>query len=324
MVLPSFLSEVFVWLHQQYHYAIPELIDSLPHQGNLSGLHIDGMRLNLGMIIAQDILMRAKQHQTFLPFPVLITKLCRRAWVPRDKKKDVEAEYLKDEADKKKATLVDTSPVVDPQTLPAETTLPTPGLGPSGTSSVVPFVTLSSSTAPLLPRSGIIALADVVTPLSATIEALAVRIVVCKRGQGGIEEVMALKAAIAALRRDVDQLKSTDMSMIFGTVEIPDVPVELDISPATTRDDVRAEKVADLESEAETDEEMLEGVEEASYEGLTQTEEAMVDATVQITLEDTPLAARSRPTTIKVTPSTDAQDQSVAPGTDSLTDGETA
>ncbi|KAG5576654.1 hypothetical protein H5410_056788 [Solanum commersonii] len=68
----------------------------------------------------------------------------------------------------------------------------------------------------MLPKSSIpvviqTALADVVTPLSTTIDALATRIA-----------------------SDVDQLKSTNMFMIFEMVEIPDVP---NMPPATTRDE---------------------------------------------------------------------------------------
>ncbi|KAG5630858.1 hypothetical protein H5410_002575 [Solanum commersonii] len=48
------------------------------------------------------------------------------------------------------------------------------------------------------------------------------RIEVCKRGLGATREVMTLKATIAELRKDVDQLKATDMYLILGTVEIPD------------------------------------------------------------------------------------------------------
>uniref|UniRef100_M1DPE7 Polyprotein protein n=1 Tax=Solanum tuberosum TaxID=4113 RepID=M1DPE7_SOLTU len=99
--------------------------------------------------------------------------------------------------------------------------------------------------------------------------------------------------------------------MIFGTVEIPDVPIELDMHAATTRDDVRVEEAVDPESEAETDEEIFEVVQEASYEGLTETDEAMVDAVVQASLVDT-----SMPTTVDVTPGTEAQDQSDVSDTD--------
>uniref|UniRef100_M1DZA2 Polyprotein protein n=1 Tax=Solanum tuberosum TaxID=4113 RepID=M1DZA2_SOLTU len=111
--------------------------------------------------------------------------------------------------------------------------------------------------------------------------------------------------------------------MIFRRVEIPDVPVEPDMPPATTRDNVRVEEVADPESEAEMDVEMLEVAKEASYEGLTETEEAMVDAIVQASLADTPLADPSGPSTVDETLGTEAQDQSDATSTDAPIDGVT-
>lgn len=53
------------------------------------------------------------------------------------------------------------------------------------------------------------------------------------RGHPGIYNV---KATIVVFHKDVYQLESTDMSMVFGTVEIPDV---LQMPRATTRDEVR-------------------------------------------------------------------------------------
>uniref|UniRef100_M1DDU4 Polyprotein protein n=1 Tax=Solanum tuberosum TaxID=4113 RepID=M1DDU4_SOLTU len=113
------------------------------------------------------------------------------------------------------------------------------------------------------------------------------------------------------------------MCMIFGTMEIPNVPAEPDMPPATTGDDVRSEEASNPKSKVETDEEMLGVSEEASYEGHTEADQAMVDVVVQASLEDTPLADPIGAGTVDVTPGTDAQVQLTTPGTDAPIDGAT-
>ncbi|KAK4737112.1 hypothetical protein R3W88_000809 [Solanum pinnatisectum] len=44
----------------------------------------------MGLIIEQDMAMKAKHSQTSLLFLILITELCRRAGVPRDYTRDID------------------------------------------------------------------------------------------------------------------------------------------------------------------------------------------------------------------------------------------
>jgi len=100
--------------------------------------------------------MRAKQNQTSLPFLVLISQLCHQPSVPFVAKtytkvsqalsndiQRIEAEYTKDEAERRKKARVDNSSVVDVEAMEADTKS-TPALQPTG----IPSSSTSTASVP--------------------------------------------------------------------------------------------------------------------------------------------------------------------------------
>ncbi|XP_015168623.1 uncharacterized protein [Solanum tuberosum] len=114
-------------------------------------------QIDLGLLVSQEMVLRAKQTHTSLPFPILITELCQSAGVPREPSSDIEvtpffstdirsieAEFTRDKDDRRRANPTDTSPEVNVDSFSAATPSSTPTSEPSG----IPAPATSSSQDP--------------------------------------------------------------------------------------------------------------------------------------------------------------------------------
>jgi len=112
----------------------------------------------------------------------------------------------------------------------------------------------------------------------------------CEEGGSQFKDVTALKANVAGLRCNVEELKSTDLWMFFNTVTLPEVPsivmpciFQIPLYTAT-KDVILADN--NDESASETDEKELGTRDAVVYDDLEDLKSAMVQKVMEAALRD--------------------------------------
>ncbi|KAG5595452.1 hypothetical protein H5410_036684 [Solanum commersonii] len=112
-------------------------------------------------------------------------------------------------------------------------------------------------------------------PLHTSIDTLTMRVEACERREGETSKVTSLKAEVEDLRKDVDYLKFIEFTSLLEAADDLDAPDTLEI-PLATIGDLHRDDAAVDESDAKTDEELIEIREKSIYRDLPDLEETII------------------------------------------------